>query len=186
MGDYRAAVNEILEEIAAKIPEPHKKTPVTAYIVGGVATYLHTRARASDDIDMIISHHIDLPQNLFVVWIEEGKFKKLYYDHNYNDTLGIMHVGYPSRAIHYKTLDDKFEIYILHPIDIIISKLTRCSEKDMEDIRSLIHRCNVDKEQLIELAEDAIKVGVGFRPDSVRIHLGWVLEIFDEKRGSKL
>ena len=39
---------------------------------------------------------------------------------------------------------------------------------------------NIDKQQLMELANDAINVGVAFNPKHIRLHLEWVLEMFDE------
>ena len=56
MDNYKNAIDELLIEIAKKIPQEHVKYPIKAYIVGGVANYLYTQARVSDDIDMILSH----------------------------------------------------------------------------------------------------------------------------------
>ena len=60
MDNYKKAIDELLIEIAKKIPQEHVKYPIKAYIVGGVANYLYTQARVSDDIDMILSHRIDI------------------------------------------------------------------------------------------------------------------------------
>ncbi len=80
-----------------------------------------------------------------------------------------------------KTIDGKFQIYVLHPIDLIISKLVRYAANDEADIKAMIEQGYIDKEQLIELANDAISVGVGFNPKHVQLHLEWVLDMFDEK-----
>lgn len=55
MDNYKKAIDELLLEIAKKIPQEHVKYPIKAYIVGGVTNYLYTQARVSDDIDMIMS-----------------------------------------------------------------------------------------------------------------------------------
>ena len=110
------------------------KYPIKAYIVGGVANYLYTQARVSDDIDMIISHRIDLPRNLFVVYLKDDSFEKLTFDDNYTDTLGLMHEDYVDRAKLYKIIDDKFEVYVLSPIDLVISKILRFSDNDEQNI----------------------------------------------------
>ena len=169
MDNYKKAIDELLIEIAKKIPQEHVKYPIKAYIVGGVANYLYTEARVSDDIDMIISHRIDLPRNLFVVYLKDDSFEKLTFDDNYTDTLGLMHEDYVDRAKLYKIIDDKFEVYVLSPIDLVISKILRFSDNDEQDIKGLIQRKLVDKEKLIELATDAINVGVGFN-QSTAIH----------------
>ena len=180
MDNYKKAIDELLIEIAKKIPQEHVKYPIKAYIVGGVANYLYTQARVSDDIDMIISHRIDLPRNLFVVYLKNDSFEKLTFDDNYTDTLGLMHEDYVDRANLYKTIDDKFEVYILSPIDLVISKLLRLSDNDEQDIKGLIQRGLVNKEKLIELANDAINVGVGFNPSTAKHNLTLVLEHFLE------
>ncbi|MBN2824409.1 MAG: hypothetical protein JXQ76_03715 [Campylobacterales bacterium] len=178
MNRYQDAINELLEIIASRIPQEHIAYPIKAYIVGGVASYLYTQARASDDIDMIISHRIDLPQNLFALYQKDGLFEKLVFDDTYNDTLGLMHEDYPDRANLYKTIDKKFEVYILHPVDLVISKLLRLSDNDEQDIKALIQRNLVDKNKLLELANDAISVGVGFNINSAKNNLELVLEYF--------
>ena len=67
---------------------------------------------------------------------------------------------------------------MLHPIDLIISKIARFSDSDEDDIIELIKICNIDRTELYELASDAIKVGIGF-PKSIDTHLDWVMEIYD-------
>ena len=49
MDNYKKAIDELLIEIAKKIPQEHVKYPIKAYIVGGVANYLYTQARVSVD-----------------------------------------------------------------------------------------------------------------------------------------
>ena len=45
MDNYKNAIDELLIQIAKKIPQEHVKYPIKAYIVGGVANYLYTQAR---------------------------------------------------------------------------------------------------------------------------------------------
>jgi hypothetical protein len=75
-------------------------------------------------------------------------------------------------------IDDKFEIYLLSPEDLIISKLIRFAQNDEEDIQNIIKTGKVDKKLLYELAKDAISVGVGFQKNYVEINLEQVMEIF--------
>jgi hypothetical protein len=91
-----------------------------------------------------------------------------------------MHEDYVDRAKLYKIIDDKFEVYVLSPIDLVISKILRLSDNDEQDIKGLIQRKLVDKEKLIELATDAINVGVGFNPSTAKHNLDLVLEHFSE------
>ena len=182
MAKFNDAVNEILEIIATKVPDSHLEFPLKAYIVGGVAINFYTNYRMSDDIDIQFERKIqDLPNDLFVVYLsEDGTYKELYLDENYNDTLGLMQEDYQDRAKHYRTFNSKFEVNIIAPVDIAISKTLRFSSKDEEDIKELIKKGLVNKEQYIELVDDAIKVGVGFDTNTAIHKKELVLELIDE------
>ena len=45
-----------------------------------------------------------------------------------------MHEDYVDRAKLYKIIDDKFEVYVLSPIDLVISKILRFSDNDEQNI----------------------------------------------------
>lgn len=180
MEQYEKALEEILTRIAEKIPEQHQAYPVKAYITGGAAVYLYTEVRVSDDLDLMINRRIeDFPKDLHVIWMEEGEKRKLYYDYTYTSSLGLMHEDYDQRANLYKIIDKKFEIYILHPIDLIISKILRFESNDEEDIEALGRRFHLKRKDVESLANDAINTGVGFRDETARQHLEWALEILD-------
>jgi len=74
--------------------------------------------------------------------------------------------------------EDKFEINLLSPVDLIISKLIRFAQNDEEDIDNIIKTGKVDKDELFELATDAINVGVGFQKKAIETHLGLVMDMF--------
>ncbi len=102
----------------------------------------------------------------------------MYFDHTYNSIFDLLHEDYEDRAKHMLTIDDKFEIYLLSPEDLIISKLVRFAQNDEEDIRNIIATGKVDKGLLRELAKDAINVGVGFQKKIVETNLEHILEMF--------
>jgi len=180
---FKDAVFKIMKKISAEIPDSHKKFPVDAYIVGGAAVHFHTNLRVSNDVDSILSNAIKLPDDLVVPWIDEdGNIQQLSYDYTYNPSFGLMHEDYDKRAVLIKTIDEKLNIYILHPLDLIISKISRFSDSDEDDIKILIETKNINKLELFNLASDAISVGVGF-PKSISTHLEWVMEIYDEIHG---
>lgn len=181
MKKYEEALLEILSRIADKIPDGHKEFPVKAYIAGGVAVYLYTHARVSDDIDMHIYNKIEnFPQDLYITWNENGEKRQLAYDYTYHEGFGLKQEDFDKRLQYYKTVDEKIEIYLLHPLDLIISKILRFEENDEADIKELIKKCKVDKNELYALADDAIKVGFGFQEKDARQHLEWTMDFFDE------
>jgi hypothetical protein len=176
---FKDAIIEMMEQIAKEIPDSHKKVPVKAYLTGGGAVHYYCNSRVSDDIDLIMQFSVNIPENLFVVWMnEEGMLEQVHYDHTYNSTFGLLHEDYEDRAVHMITIDDKFEIYLLSPEDLIISKLIRFAQNDEEDIRNIIATGRVDKDLLYVLATDAIDVGVGFQRKFVKINLEEVMEMF--------
>ena len=182
---FKDAVFQIMKKISDEIPDSHKKFPVDAYIVGGAAVHLHTNLRVSNDVDSILSNAVKLPEDLVVPWIDEdGNVQQVSYDYNYNSSFGLMQEDYDKRAVYIKTIDEKLNIYILHPIDLIISKIARFSDSDEDDIKVLIQTKNIDRDELYALAADAIKVGIGF-PKSITTHLEWVMEIYDEINKTK-
>ena len=176
---FKEAIIEMMGEIAKQIPDSHKQTPVKAYLTGGGAVHYYCNSRVSDDVDLIMQYAVNVPHDLFVVWLnEEGTLEQVHYDHTYNSTLGLMHEDYEDRAIHMITIDEKFEINLLSPIDLIISKLIRFAQNDDEDIQNIIKTGKVDKDELFALASDAINVGVGFQKRAVETNLELVMEMF--------
>ena len=176
---FKDAIIEMMQEIAKAIPDSHKQTPVKAYLAGGGAVHYYCNSRVSDDVDLIMQYTVKIPEDLFVVWLnEEGTLEQVHYDYTYNSTFGLLHEDYEDRAVHMITIEEKFEIYLLSPEDLIISKLIRFAQNDEEDIQNIIKTGKVDKKLLYELAKDAISVGVGFQKNHVEINLEQVMEMF--------
>ena len=178
---FSEAIMQMMEEIAKYIPDIHKQTPVRAYLTGGGAVHYYSNKRVSDDVDLIMQYVVKLPDDLFVAWInDDGLIEEVHYDYTYNSTFGLLHEDYEDRATSLKTIDNKFEINLLSPEDLIISKLVRFASKDEEDITNIIETGKVNKEKLYELAKDAISVGVGFNKNFVEINLDIVIDICDQ------
>ena len=176
---FKEAIIEMMEEIAKQIPDAHKKAPVKAYLTGGGAVHYYCNKRVSDDVDLIMQYAVKIPNDLFVVWLnDEGSLEQVHYDYTYNSTFGVLHEDYEDRAIHMITIEDKFEIYLLSPVDLIISKLIRFAQNDEEDIDNIIKTGKVDKDELFQLATDAINVGVGFQKKAIETNLGLVMDMF--------
>ena len=176
---FKEAIIEMMTQIAKEIPDVHKNIPVKACLTGGGAVHYYCNSRVSDDIDLIMQFSVKIPENLFVAWMnDEGMLEQVHYDHTYNSTFGLLHEDYEDRAVHMITIDEKFEIYLLSPEDLIISKLIRFAQNDEEDIRNIIATGKVDKDLLYELTIDAMNVGVGFQKKFVEINLAQVMEMF--------
>ncbi len=176
---FKEAIIEMMQEIAKAIPDSHKKKPVKAYLTGGGAVHYYCNSRVSDDVDLIMQYAVKIPEDLFVVWLnEKGTLEQVHYDHTYNSTFGLLHEDYEDRAVHMITIDSKFEIYLLSPVDLIISKLLRFAQNDEEDIFNIIQTGKVNKAELLTLSTDAINVGVGFQKKAIETNLELVMEMF--------
>lgn len=174
------AIKEMMQIISKKIPDEHKRYPVDLFIAGGIAVNYYTASRMSKDIDAIISRRVEIPANLSVIWFnDKGEISELKYDHHYTPTLGIMHENYRSRAYLQYVIDDKLNVYVLSPEDLIISKLVRFGEQDQEDIKALIDNDLVDKKILEVLAKEAINDAIGVRVKTLELNLELTLEMFE-------
>src|SRR4026209_608707 len=91
--EYVAAFQEIVLRIARSLSSvPRRRQPVRMYVAGGGAMHLYTGGRGSEDIDAVFSRRIALPEDLEVAYRDaDGAARLLYFDRQYNDTLGLLH-----------------------------------------------------------------------------------------------
>lgn len=173
------AIYKMMDIISERIPNDIQ-LPVKAYITGGCAVHFYTGSRVSDDMDLILSHNVRIPQDLSVVWLDEHQtIHQVSYDYKYNPTLGLLHEDFEDRAKLIKNIDGKFEIYLLSPIDLIITKISRYAPNDEEDIDKIIANCDINKEELLALATDTINVSVAVDKKFAQMKLDWILEKID-------
>lgn len=163
---YFAAFREIAKRIETSLQGVAKEAlPIRMYVAGGAALHFHTGARVSVDVDAAFSHRIALPENLRVSYEDDdGSARLLYFDHQYNDTLGLMHedayedsVPLALSGINRRILD----VRLLAPVDLAISKLGRYSEQDRADILSLAKERLLTSASLSKRAQEAIGGYVG-------------------------
>jgi Nucleotidyltransferase of unknown function (DUF6036) len=159
-----------LNEAAELLYPEAEPGSVRAYIFGGAAVHIYTKARGSHDVDAEIQGADKLkPQDLVVDYEDEdGDPQLLVWDSNYNPTLGPLHEDYIDDAI--QLTQDKSDIlwvYIASADDLAVSKLGRFAEHDRNDIRALAKRGRISSSSLKERAEEAFKYYVG-NVDSAR------------------
>lgn len=163
---YLQALAEIAKRICDSLRGvPPQVLPIRMYIAGGTALHLHTGARVSRDVDAAFSHRIALPDNLDVAYPDtDGSAALLYFDRNYNDTLGLLHeeayddslpITLPGVDAHV------LDVRLLTPLDLAVSKLGRFASQDREDIRTLANHGLIDAERLRQRAEAALGGYVG-------------------------
>ena len=158
----RSAVKRIADQLKQV---PRKKLPIRMYVAGGAALQFHTGARVSIDIDAAFSARLALQGDVEVTYRgTDGAARALYLDRNYNDSLGLLHedAHADSFPIAIPGIDASIiEIRILSPIDLAISKLSRFSEIDLQDIKDLARAGLIDAKTLRARAEEALSGYVG-------------------------
>lgn len=164
--EYVEAFREIVLRIARSLSGGSRRgSPLRMYVAGGAAMHLLTGERVSEDIDAVFSRRVALPENLEVAYRDaDGAARMLYFDRQYNDTLGLLHEdahddsvplmldGVDSRVI---------DVRLLSPLDLAVSKIGRLSDQDRDDIALLVRRGLVRPSKLRKRAEEAAAGYVG-------------------------
>jgi hypothetical protein len=149
------------------------RAPIKMFIAGGMAAHLYTASRVTTDVDAEFSKRILLPSDL-IVETKDGNM--LYLDPTYNSTFALMHENYLEDAVPVPIGTDLVHVYVLSPVDLIVSKIARFSGPDAEDIASIISRFHTPAEEIEKRAEEALGGYVG-NADNLRMNLREVLKI---------
>jgi hypothetical protein len=161
---YWRAFAELMSRIEATLGN-YKGPPVPVYVAGGAASHIYTGSRLSADVDATLGRRLLLPDDLQVMYkSEDGKHRTLYFDRQYNDTLGLMHedahedsVPIDVPGVNRKRLD----VRVLSPVDLAVSKLASYADPDQEDIKALARAGLLDSRDLRRRAEEALAGYIG-------------------------
>lgn len=187
--EYIAAFSEIVARIAAPLSGlPKRVLPVKMYVAGGAATHLYTGERTSKDIDAVFSHRIVLPEDLEVTYRDpDGAARLLYFDRQYNDTFALMHedarddsVPLTLQGIDAAVLD----VRLLSALDLAISKISRFSSQDREDMTALARHGLIRSAPLRKRAEEAAQAYVG-NLDTLRSSINLAYRIVEDAERQK-
>lgn len=152
-------LRELLEKFEGRL---ELKSPLQAYLAGGMAVHLYTGKRVTGDIDAEFSGRVILPQDLaVVVTLEDGVEQVVYLDTNYNPTFALMHEYYQedARALHLGL--GQIRVSVLSPVDLAVSKIARLADNDREDIRELVRLGLTNANAIEARANEAIGGYVG-------------------------
>jgi hypothetical protein len=160
---YAKAVADVFGRLSALVfpDEAYPASPVKAYIAGGAAVHLYTGSRVSKDVDVEFAARLLRPEVVVLYRDEAGGQQTVHLDRNYSSTLGLMHEDFDKRAAKADFDVPGFEVMLLSPVDLAISKLGRFAEHDQADIKSLIHSELVDRAEFETLAFEALSYYVG-------------------------
>jgi hypothetical protein len=147
--------------------------PIRMFIAGGMAVHLYTGTRVTTDVDAEFSKRLLIPADL-VIQIEGERI--LYLDTNYNSTFALMHEDYLHDAIEVPIGAASIQVFVLSPVDLIVSKIARLAGPDREDIASIVKTCGVSADDIAQRADQALAAYVG-NPSAVRLNLFEVLTL---------
>lgn len=153
--DLANALRTLLQRLEASL---RLNQPIKMYLAGGMAAHLYTGGRPTTDVDAEFSRRIFIPEDLMVE-TESGQL--LYIDTNYNSTFALMHEDYQEDAISVPLGLKMIEVFVLSPVDLVVSKIARFSDHDREDIEALIQNKLVDADAIEARAQAALGGFVG-------------------------
>jgi hypothetical protein len=164
--EYLAAFTDLVQRIAAPLRElPKRSLPIKMYVAGGAAMHLYTGERVPNDVDAVFSRRIALPSDLEVAYQDpDGASRLLYFDRQYNDTFALMHedVYDDSVPLTLKHIDASvLDVRLLSPLDLAISKISRFSSQDRDDITALAKHGLITAGALRRRAQQAVENYVG-------------------------
>lgn len=164
--EYLKAFAKIMSRIERALGPKRPAKPVTICVAGGAAMHFYTGERFSNDIDAKILARVMLdPKELQVAYRgKDGHARLLYFDTQYNDSFALLHRNAYDDAltISVKGVDSRrLEVRLLAPLDLAVSKLSRFSAQDQDDIRALARATLVEAAALRRRAESALPDYVG-------------------------
>jgi len=133
---FLSAVAELLRRIEETIPAAYQHS-IEVILVGGVAVHVWTNVRTSADAEAVFSHRMIFPRQLVARYKDiEGSPQAVRFDTNYASTISLLHPDFASDAVAIGTIG-RFDVRILSPVDLAVSKIGRYSERDAGDIAAL-------------------------------------------------
>ncbi|MGH8263862.1 MAG: DUF6036 family nucleotidyltransferase [Steroidobacteraceae bacterium] len=162
---------------------PAAALPIRMYVAGGAALHFYTGERVSKDIDAVFSRRIALPDKLEVAYRDaDGVAQLLYFDHQYSDALALMHEDAQEDSVPLSLTGidaRKLDIRLLSPLDLAVSKLSRFSDQDRDDIITLARRKLIKATALRIRAEQALGGYIG-STDRIQGNIAQALRIVED------
>lgn len=152
---------------------------INCYLAGGAACNLLYGGRITGDLDFELDKRVHIDSELSF----ENEELSLFLDMQYNPTLGLIHENYIEDAIPIDFLKKdknklKIKPYIFSPIDLIMSKLSRWSDNDKDDVRNIIIAALPNKQELFDKINESLSGYIG-EPSRIRWNIAELEEIYD-------
>lgn len=170
--------NKAYPELAAAIAEMVRRIdrllrmngysgePIKMFLAGGMAINYWCGIRYTEDVDASFSRRIMLSGDELIVQYTraDGRKSHIYLDSAYNPTLALMHEDYEENAVLWPEVglpNQLVQLHVLAPVDLALSKVSRFSEQDREDIKALAREELINVSAFRERAYEALGAFVG-------------------------
>ena len=140
--------------------------PITMYLAGGMAVNFYCGTRYTEDVDAFYTRRVHVGHCEVSYRHRDGKPSFLYLDNNYNPTFGLLHEHYDKDAAEWQGIGNerrKIHLFVLSPLDLAVTKISRYSPQDREDILALANEGLFSADQLRNRATEALVDFVGDR-----------------------
>jgi len=135
---------------------------IKAYIAGGIAVHLYTAYRVTTDVDMEFDARVPIPGDLSVELPgTNGRDPWLYIDTQYNSAFSLIHEDHREDAWRVPFGLSHIDVYVLSPVDLAVSKISRFAQNDREDISMLVRQGLVTADAIETRANEALSCYVG-------------------------
>lgn len=136
------ALQEMLDRMDASLRSGgYTGEPVDMFLAGGMAVNYYCGTRYTEDVDASFSRRFLLPSDLEVSYRRrDGGQAFIFFDRNYNTSFALIHINFEQNAVAWEGIGNErrlIHLKVLSPLDLAVSKISRFSEQDREDIRAL-------------------------------------------------
>jgi hypothetical protein len=161
------ALSELLDQMDASIRKGgYNGPPITMYLAGGMAVNFYCGTRYTEDVDAFYTHRVHVGPCEVSYRHKDGNPSFLYLDNNYNPTFGLLHENHDRDAVEWTGIGNerrKIHLYVLSPVDLAVTKISRYSTQDREDILALASASLFSADQLRNRATEALRDYIGDR-----------------------
>jgi len=161
------ALSEMLDKIDGVLRGGgYKGEPVKMFLAGGMAVNFWCGSRYTEDVDASFSKRILLPYDELVINYTQADGTKsfIYFDSNYNTSFALLHEDFEDDSLEWTGIGNELRLihlYVLNPVDLAISKTSRFTDRDREDIRMLASCGLITSDAVKSRAEEALSYYVG-------------------------
>lgn len=165
--ELEQALIKMLDKIEDFIKDSgYNGEPIKMYLAGGMAVNYWCGTRYAGGVEASFSKKLLLnSKNLIVDYRKiDGEAGFIYFDSNYNNSLSLIHENYEDDACPWINTDmngELIHLYVISPLDLALSKVTRFTEQDRSDINSLAQEGLINSTDFRKRADDAAKYAIG-------------------------